>query len=120
VEKNLFNENRFLDYKKNIIIRIGNDVWIGNNVTILGGVSVGNGAIIGAGAVVTKNVEPYSIVGGVPAKVLKYRFDETSRKSLLNFAWWEKDIQWIKKHAVEFSNVSDFLKYNCTNETDGI
>ena len=53
---------------------IGNDVWIGNNVTIKYGVKIGDGAIIGSGAVVTKDVEPYSIVGGVPAKIIKYRF----------------------------------------------
>ena len=61
---------------------IGNDVWIGNNAVILPGVNIDNGAIIAAGAVVTKDVSPYEIVGGVPAKHLKFRFDENIRSEL--------------------------------------
>jgi acetyltransferase-like isoleucine patch superfamily enzyme len=70
-------------------IEIGNDVWIGAGVTILRGVKIGDGAILAAGAVVTKDVEPYSIVGGVPAKHIKYRFDEKIRERLLAAKWWD-------------------------------
>lgn len=79
-------------------VNIGNDVWIGLNATILSGVIIGDGAVIAAGSVVTKNVEPYSIVGGVPAKFIKKRFEEKTIGKLLEFRWWEKDIDWIKKN----------------------
>jgi len=69
-------------------IKIGNDVWLGKNVIILGGVIIGDGAVVGAGAVVTKNVEPYTIVVGVPAKRLRKRFDERSIKKLQELKWW--------------------------------
>lgn len=71
------NENHSIDnYANNGKIIIGNDVWIGANVSILPGVTIGDGAVLAAGAVVNKNVPPYAIVGGVPAKIIKYRFDE--------------------------------------------
>ncbi|WP_082510254.1 MULTISPECIES: CatB-related O-acetyltransferase [unclassified Rhizobium] len=70
-------------------IVIGNDVWIGAGVTVLRGAKIGDGAIIAAGAVVTRDVEPYSIVGGVPAKHIKYRFDEPTIKRLLASKWWD-------------------------------
>ena len=73
---------------KNMII-IGNDVWIGGNATILRGVTIGDGAIIAAGAVVTKDVPPYAIVGGIPAKIIKYRFDQEIINKLLELKWWE-------------------------------
>ncbi len=70
---------------------IGNDVWIANDAKILSGVTIGDGAIIAAGSVVSKNVPPYAIVGGVPAKVLKYRFDKEIINNLLKLKWWDFD-----------------------------
>lgn len=70
---------------------IGHDVWIAQNAIILGGVNVGHGAVIGAGAVVTKDVPPYAVVGGVPAKIIKYRFPEPIRHKLLEIQWWNYD-----------------------------
>lgn len=67
---------------------IGNDVWIGDNVVVLQGVSIGDGAIIGAGAVVTKDVPPYCIYAGIPAKELRKRFPEDVVKKLLGICWW--------------------------------
>lgn len=68
---------------------IGNDVWIGQGVVIKGGITIGDGAIIAANAVVTKSVPPYAIVGGNPAKIIKYRFSEAQIKALLKIKWWE-------------------------------
>lgn len=78
-------------YKESIsrpLPEIGNDVWIGAGVTIINGVKIGDGAIIAAGAVVNKDVQPYEIVGGVPAKHIKYRFDEQIIKQLIDLKWW--------------------------------
>ena len=76
---------------------IGNDVWIGLNATIMRGVKIGDGAIIAAGAVVTKDVPAYAIVGGVPAQIIKFRFDHETIADLLERKWWNYplDIQWL-------------------------
>lgn len=81
------NVTKAWDNKGNIII--GNDVWIGYDAIILSGVTIGDGAIIGARAIVTKDVPPYTIVGGVPAKAIRKRFNEKTIKSLLNLKWWD-------------------------------
>lgn len=70
-------------------INIGNDVWIGERAMILNGVNIGDGAIIAAGAVVTKDVPPYAVVGGVPAKIIKYRFSNDIINKLLELKWWD-------------------------------
>lgn len=80
-------------------IVIGNDCWIGDGVKILSGITVGDGSIIAAGAVVVKDVEPYSIVGGVPAKHIRYRFEEEIRERLIASKWWELDPDIIKTVA---------------------
>lgn len=77
---------------------IGNDVWIGTEAMIMPGVNIGDGAVIAARAVVTKNVEPYSIVGGNPAKIIKYRFSADKIKKLLEIKWWNWDIEKIKNN----------------------
>lgn len=100
VEKNLFEE-----FPSTVI---GNDVWIGNSAIIKYGVKIGDGAIIGSGAVVTKDVEPYSIVGGVPAKIIKYRFSKEQISFLQEFKWWDKDLEWIKSKKDLFQNIEQF------------
>ena len=89
---------------------IGNGVWIGANVTIINGVKIGNGAIIGANSIVVKDVEPYSIVGGVPAKLIKYRFNLEEIDFLKTFKWWNKDNKWIRKNYKKFHSITS-LKY---------
>jgi len=78
---------------------IGNDVWIGYRATIMPGVSIGDGAIIGTQAVVTKDVAPYTIVGGNPAKEIQKRFSDDIINRLLELAWWDWDIEKITKHV---------------------
>jgi acetyltransferase-like isoleucine patch superfamily enzyme len=87
---------------------IGNDVWIGNNAVIMKGVTVQDGSVIGAGAVVTKDVPPYAIVVGVPAKVLRYRFDNEKIEKLLQLKWWENDFSEIKD--LPFDNVNKCIE----------
>lgn len=96
--------------KKGFSAEIGNDVWIGDNVTIIGGIVIGNGVIIGAGSVVTKDISSYSIVGGVPAKEIRKRFTEEEIEFLEKFKWWDKDIKWLEKNVVLFSDIKLFMK----------
>ena len=79
-------------------VTIGNDCWIGENVFVVGGVEIGDGAVVLAGAVVTKDVPPYAVVGGVPAKVLKYRYDEDTIQFLMAIKWWNFDREWFRVH----------------------
>jgi virginiamycin A acetyltransferase len=85
-------------------ITFGSDIWTGKNSIILPGVEIGHGAIIGAGSVVTKHVEPYSVVGGVPATHIKWRFSKNIRNKLLNLRWWEWEFDKIinNKRFFEF------------------
>ena len=99
-------------FKKREKIYIGNDVWIGANVVIKDGVHIGDGAIIGAGAVVVKDVEPYSIVGGVPAKIIRYRFSQKEIDFLKQFKWWNKPEEWLQKQWKEFLDIQIFIQNN--------
>lgn len=87
-------EQTFEEYTASV--EIGNDVWIGNGAFLVGGIHIHDGAVILAHAVVTKDVPPYAIVGGVPAKVIGYRFDDNTIEFLLNTKWWNKPIVWIR------------------------
>lgn len=77
-----------IDYNESPVCHIGNDVWIGTRAIIMDGVNVSDGAIVAAGSVVTKDVPPYAVVGGVPAKVIKYRFPQEMIDCLLDIQWW--------------------------------
>lgn len=77
-----------IEFEENARISIGNDVWVGRNTMILDGVTIGDGAIVAAGSVVTKDVPPFAVVGGVPAKVIKYRFPPEMIERLLEIKWW--------------------------------
>ncbi len=80
-------------------IRVGNDVWIGDSAVILSGVTIGDGAVIGAYSVVARDVAPYSIVVGNPARVVRSRFSPDDVDFLLRSKWWDKDISWVIAHA---------------------
>lgn len=88
---------------------IGNDVWIGARVKIVCGVSIGDGAIVAAGAVVTKNIPPYAITGGVPAKIIRYRLEKEEIEKLLQLKWWDKDTKYLKNNFKKFHNIREFL-----------
>lgn len=95
--------------KDGVSLRIGNDVWIGNNVLIKAGITISDGAVVAMGAIVTKDVPPYAIVGGTPAKIIRYRFSEEIRSKLITTKWWKKDIPWIREHASLFEHVEDLI-----------
>jgi acetyltransferase-like isoleucine patch superfamily enzyme len=99
--------DRYEPFKK---VCIGNDVWIGQNCVIMDGVEIGTGAVVGSGAVVTKDVPEYAIIGGVPAKLIKYRFDEKFRNVLLESRWWDWPDEKLQQYSGDFSNIEVFLK----------
>jgi len=104
-----FSDNTYVEEIKNVII--GNDVWIGEGVLILGGVVIGNGAIIAARAVVTKDVEPYSIVGGVPAKHIKYRFNKEIIKQINTLEWWNWEESIFEENFKLFQDPIKFKEF---------
>ena len=102
-------ESRFQDMPSGRT-QIGSDVWLGNDVRIMGGVKIGDGAVVGTGALVTKDVPPFSVNVGIPAKTIKYRFTEPQIEKLLADKWWERDEEWISSNIDRFSDVEEFLK----------
>lgn len=113
-DKNLIEETKTVDGKNSVLI--GNDCWIGSYAIIMGGVTIGDGAVVAAGSIVTKDVPPYAIVGGIPAKVIRYRYNQDTINSLLQIKWWDKDLQWIKNNAGLFSEIDEFIKQCCKEE----
>jgi acetyltransferase-like isoleucine patch superfamily enzyme len=104
-----FTNIKYQPFEEFLPVIIGSDVWIGARVTIRDGVRVGHGAVIGAGAMVAADVEPYSIVGGVPARLIRKRFSDDIITRLLALRWWEKPLEWIDRHAIEFADPQSFL-----------
>lgn len=98
VRSNIFNEDVAKDICSNGKITIGNDVWISDGCKILSGVNIGNGAIIAANSVVTKNIPPFAIAAGSPAKVISYRFDEPKIKEIETMKWWTWPIDKIREN----------------------
>lgn len=113
-KKQMIEEFRYYDKVREIDIKIGNDCWIGEGVTFIGGVEVHDGAVVLAGAYVVKNVPPYAIVGGVPAKVIGYRYDEETIAILIKAKWWEKDIEWLKENWELMCDMERFKKFYMT------
>lgn len=79
-------------------VEIGNDCWIGPRTILTGGIRIGDGAVILAGAVVTKDVPPFATVGGVPAKIIRYRYDDETIAWLLKVRWWDKPLEWLREN----------------------
>jgi acetyltransferase-like isoleucine patch superfamily enzyme len=97
-------------FNNNIKTRIGHDVWIGESALIKQGVNVGIGAVIGMGSVVTKDVDPYCIVGGSPAKIIRKRFEDRIITELLEICWWGFDDHKLKEFAPYFNNPVKFIE----------
>lgn len=101
----------FEQYK---LTTIGHDVWIGARTILIDGVSIADGAIVGAGAVVTKDVPPYAVVGGVPARIIRYRFSPEEIDFLLHFRWWERDEGWIRKNYLLLHDIKTLMQQQAT------
>ncbi len=103
-------KNNVDGFSKGPII-IGNDVWIGTNAIILSNVKIGDGTVIAAGAVVTQDIPPYAIVGGVPAKVIKYRFSKGIIENLERIRWWEWPDEEVKRNVdLFYGSIEDFVE----------
>lgn len=100
----------FFTQRKDKAVTIGNDVWIGHNAIIMPDVNIGNGAVVGAGAVVTRNVEPYSVVAGVPARKVKMRFPDDLVVKIEQTKWWDWDYQTIKERLSDFRDIEAFVR----------
>ncbi len=110
-------DEEFFQWRKDHHCTIGHDVWIGHGVTVLAGVSIGIGACIGAGAVVTKDIPPYAIAVGVPARVIKYRFDPDTIERIVRSEYWNWDRETLEKHFADLRKIGVFLDKHAPSET---
>lgn len=108
-ERGLVKRELYDEFKDRGYARVGNDVFIAANAIVISGVIIGDGAVIAAGSVVTRDVPPYAIVGGVPAHILRYRFNKDTIDRLLRVQWWNFDINLLAKHAAHGFSIHEFL-----------
>ena len=116
VEKQKYCEESYVDPDNQYYVKIENDVWICDGASILAGLTIGNGAVVAANALVTKDVPPYAIVAGVPAKIIGKRFEEEQINYLLSIKWWERDKKWLKNNCDLFADISTMMKELKKNE----
>lgn len=98
-----------LEYQERLPIRIGNDVWIGARALVMDGVEIGDGAVLGAGSILTHSLEPYQVACGIPAKVIKNRFEPDQVVHLLKLQWWKQSDQWLLENRCRFRSVEELL-----------
>ena len=110
-KKQVFEEFSFYDVQRKIDVRIGSDCWIGENVFFVGGVEVNDGAVVLAHAVVTKNVPPYAIVGGIPAKILRYRYNQETIDFLQRVKWWNNSKEWFEINWELLNDIEKLKQY---------
>lgn len=113
--KQKFNEIRSVNNEGKYGIKIGNDVWIGEGVFINGGITISDGAMILAHAVITKDIPPYAIVGGVPGKIIGYRFDQETIDWLLKIKWWDNTENWFKNNWELLCDINKLKNYYKNN-----
>lgn len=111
VKHQYFKEFKYADEIQKYSVIIGSDCWIGQNAFIVGGVNISDGAIVLAGSVITKDVPAYSIVGGVPAKVIGFRYERDTIEKLLEFKWWNKEVNWLAKNNHLLRDLSSLEQY---------
>lgn len=104
-----FNEFKYLDQDKKVSVDIGNDVWIGADVRIMEGVQIGDGAVIAAGSLITRNVPPYEIWMGTPAKKSRDRLSDEIKDKMLKIKWWNSPVAELTKMSSKFDSVDSFL-----------
>ncbi|WP_028548454.1 DapH/DapD/GlmU-related protein [Paenibacillus sp. UNC451MF] len=98
------------NWRKSNRVTIGHDVWIGHGAIVMKGVHIGTGAVVGSGAIVTKDIEPYTVVVGVPAKPIKTRFPQEIVDGLLQIAWWDWPRELLEERFYELNNINEFVK----------
>lgn len=113
--KQLFNESPKINGSK-YSIEVGSDVYIGYGVLIIGPCKIGNGAVVAAGAVVTKDVPEFAIVGGVPARIIRYRFSKEQIDFLNKLKWWDRTPEWIQENASHFESIEEMMTYIDTDK----
>ena len=107
----LFDEFALYDKKSGIAVKIGSDCWIGEGAFLVGGIKIGDGAVVLAHAVVTKDIPDYAIVGGVPAKVIRYRYDDETIKFLQRIKWWDNEKEWFEDHWKLLTDIEALKTY---------
>jgi hypothetical protein len=103
------NDDSVFEWRADQPVEVGHDVWVGHGAIVLPGVSIGNGAVVGAGAVVTDDVEPYTVVGGVPAGPVRRRFPEEVAARIEATEWWEWDHDTLRERLKAFRDLETFL-----------
>ncbi|MBE5805957.1 MAG: acetyltransferase [Clostridiales bacterium] len=106
-------DESIFEWRRKDKVVIGNDVWIGHNAIIMPGVKIGNGAVVGSGAVVTHDVEPYTVVVGVPAKPIKKRFSDEIIEKIEKSEWWNWTHEELKERLPDLKNIDEFIKKWC-------
>lgn len=105
-----FKECVMADEATRSAVVIGHDCWINSHVTLVSGITIGDGAVVLTGAVVTKDVPPYAVVAGVPARVIRYRYEERHIQWLRKVAWWNKPVEWLERHWEVMTDFEQFMQ----------